>query len=76
MVPKPLRREVMQYYYAAPAHGHLGVERTYLRIRDLWYWSGMQNEIARYVTRCPECIRSQTGIPREPKIEFKSIEAE
>ena len=36
----------------------------------------MQNDIARYVTRCPECIKSKSGIPKKPKVELKSIEAE
>ena len=76
MVPKKLRKEVMQYYHAKPASGHLGIERTYLRIRDLWYWKGMQNDIARYVTRCPECIRSKTTKPNTPKVELRSIQAE
>ena len=66
----------MQYYHAAPSHGHLGVERTYVRIRDLWYWTGMQNDIARYVTRCPDCMRSKTARPKAPKIELRSIQAE
>ena len=36
----------------------------------------MQNDIAKYVTRCPECIKSKTGVPRDPKVELHSIEAE
>ena len=74
-VPKTLKKEVMQYYHQTPVHGHLGIERTYLRIRDLWYWKGMQNDVAMYVSRCPECIKSKTVAPKRPVIDLKSIRA-
>ena len=76
LAPKSIRRDVMQFYHAAPAHAHLGIERTYLRIRDLWYWVGMQGDIARYVSRCPTCIKSKTEQPKKPRVDLRSIEAE
>lgn len=58
--------------------GHLGVRKTLARVRERFYWPGLQADVRIYVTGCPQCrkrkVRSsgkshmqidQTGYPLE-----------
>lgn len=49
------RLRVMRGVHEDAAAGHRGVERTYLRARDLYHWPGMRRDIRRYVETCPVC---------------------
>ena len=35
--------------------GHKGVNQTYKKIRQRYYWPGMRNDILDYIRKCPEC---------------------
>jgi hypothetical protein len=35
--------------------GHLGIDKTYLRISTSCYWPGMFKDVERYVKTCPQC---------------------
>ena len=35
--------------------GHKGVNQTYRKIRERYYWPGMRNDVLDYVRRCAAC---------------------
>uniref|UniRef100_A0A8C5MDJ1 Gypsy retrotransposon integrase-like protein 1 n=1 Tax=Leptobrachium leishanense TaxID=445787 RepID=A0A8C5MDJ1_9ANUR len=41
-------------------HGHLGAERTFLLVRDRFYWPCMRSEVESYSHLCLRCIQRKT----------------
>ena len=51
IIPKSLRKDIKARVHA----GHLGVNSSLRRARDLVYWPGMSKEIRQYVETCGIC---------------------
>ena len=61
MVPKILRRKVMEVAHDSIFGGHLGIKKTKDRIQTNFYWPGMQGDITSY---CRSCVRRR--LPKDP----------
>ncbi|CAB0036585.1 unnamed protein product [Trichogramma brassicae] len=64
VVPKPLRERVMYDAHDITSSGHLGIEKTFDRVKRDYYWRGMYHDVFEYVRTCDACQRykiSQTG---------------
>lgn len=48
-------KKILQDNHDIPIAGHLGSVRMYNRIKDLYYWKGMRNDIEAYVKACKLC---------------------
>ena len=48
MVPKALRRKVMEVAHDSIFGGHLGIKKTKDRIQTNFYWPGMQGDITSF----------------------------
>ncbi|XP_076848812.1 uncharacterized protein LOC143496528 [Brachyhypopomus gauderio] len=53
LLPECLQEEVLLQLH--DHHGHQGVERTTLLIRERCYWPGMANDIKRWCQQCERC---------------------
>lgn len=58
-VPKELRAQVLKENHDDPAGGHLGVYKTYYRIKQLYYWPRMKSDIAKYIRSCRTCLANK-----------------
>ena len=57
VIPKSLQPEILMYYHDSPyGGGHGGVQRTYTKIQQRYYWKGMHKDIQHHVTRCIKCL--------------------
>ena len=55
-IPKgSIRNNLLHDNHATPIAGHLGVNKTYLRIRPHYYWKGMRQTIEEFVNACVIC---------------------
>jgi hypothetical protein len=45
-----------------PTAAHFGIESTYNRVKERYYWKGMKNDIHEYVKTCYQC--QMRGRPR------------
>ena len=52
VVPSTMREKVMYLYHASAVGAHLGVTRTYVAIREKYFWVRMQIDIRQYVLAC------------------------
>lgn len=59
-VPKKLRAEVCYNNHDDPLAGHCGINKTYDRIKDKYYWPGMLQYITNYVKSCINCLHRKT----------------
>lgn len=54
VVPKGMRGRII--YKNHDESGHIGAERTLLKIREYYWWPRMRQFIKKYVNSCTECI--------------------
>lgn len=57
VVPVHLRIDVLHQLHDEPTAGHLGVARTYDRVRRRFFWPGLYRSVRRYVRSCDLCQR-------------------
>ena len=53
---------VMQLMHDHPTAAHFGIESTYNRIKERYWWKGMRKDIEAYVKTCKQC--QMRGKPR------------
>ena len=59
-VPQSLRYEILKTFHDSPLGGHLGLEKTYDKIRHHYYWSSMFIDIQHWVKSCVDCQMRKT----------------
>jgi transposase InsO family protein len=57
-IPKTMRRRILHEAHDTPAGGHFGADRTYLRMKDRYFWKKMWRDTQRYVAGCDLCHRT------------------
>jgi transposase InsO family protein len=57
IVPMKFRRHVLRFSHDIKASGHLGVKKTLSKIRQGYYWPGLQNDVRNYVAGCELCMK-------------------
>ncbi|XP_065426955.1 uncharacterized protein LOC135976185 [Chrysemys picta bellii] len=66
VVPSQHRGELVLVAHDSPFAGHLGVQRTYDRLRRNFYWPGIQNDVRDYCRTCAVCQeRKKPGGPQK-----------
>lgn len=67
IVPKALRKEMINRLH----YGHLGIEKTKNKARELLYWPGMSKEIEDAVQNCSTCLEFRKSNIKEPLIQHE-----
>lgn len=57
VIPRSLQREVIAACHDDPTSGHLGLFKTYSRLRNRFFWRGMYRSASKYVRSCVPCQR-------------------
>ena len=65
-MPKLLRRVAFLQLHDTLTSGHLGINKTIDRLRQTFYWSGLQEDAKRWCSACDMCA-SRQGSPRMPR---------
>lgn len=69
IVPSSRRQDVLAINHDHMLSGHLGIEKTYSRLKRQYKWPGMKKDIAEYVNSCIECNkRKPYGATKAPLI--------
>lgn len=55
VIPTALRHEVLLQVHDIPFSGHLGVNKTYAKLRDRYFWPKMYMDVQHYVLSCESC---------------------
>jgi transposase InsO family protein len=58
-ISKEERNKILQEFHEQPVGGHLGMNRTYERIRLYTSWPGMKQEIEDYIRQCDVCQKNK-----------------
>jgi len=63
---KVMQQRVIQALHTSAVGGHSGVPVTCRRVRQLFAWPGLKNDIYEFVTSCPTCQQSKPDRARYP----------
>lgn len=55
VVPKEERKRILLESHDLPTSGHLGINKTYYRVLEKYYWPKLKNDVAHYVNQCVAC---------------------
>lgn len=63
VLPFAERRNILQKCHDDKTSGHLGVRKTLEKIRQRFYWPGLQTDVRTYVKGCDFCSRKKRPMP-------------
>ncbi|GJS62305.1 putative reverse transcriptase domain-containing protein [Tanacetum coccineum] len=69
-----VRRLIMDKAHTSRYSIHLGADKMYYDLRELYWWPGMKTDIAKYVSRCLTCSKVKaehqkpSGLLQQPEI--------
>lgn len=55
VIPRTLHALVLESLHDDPTAGHLGLFKTYCRVRERYFWPGMYTAVTKYVSSCLVC---------------------
>ena len=65
-VPKNLIGEIIYSNHSEPLSGHLGTTKTLYKIKNRFYWNGLQKDIEKFIKGCPDCQARKGQQNRKP----------
>ena len=57
VIPKSLRKGLLYQTHDAPLSAHLGIARTYEKIKSKYFWPNLYTIVKDYVTSCKTCSK-------------------
>lgn len=51
----PYKIKLLNEFHNSPISGHMGFQKTYIRLRDNFYWTGMCEDCKNFVSQCLPC---------------------
>ena len=75
VVPKSFRLEILSIAHESPMSGHLGINKTYHKIINHFYWPCFKSDVSKYCKTCHTC--QMIGKPNQtiPKAQLQPIPA-
>ena len=75
VVPRVYRPEILNLAHETPLSGHLGVNKTYHKILNHFYWPGLKSDVSQFCKSCHTC--QMVGKPNQtiPKAHLQPIPA-
>jgi len=61
-----MQLKVLSALHASPVGGHSGALATYIKVKHLFFWHGMKNDIWAFVQSCSVCLQSKPDRARYP----------
>ena len=69
VIPKAYRAEILSTAHKTPLAGHLGVNKTYQKILNHFYWPNLKKDVAEFCRSCHTCQvvgKPNQAIPKAP----------
>jgi len=63
VVPTTLHEDLLHHCHTSLQGGHQGINVTFERVRNAFYWRGQYKDVVEYVNGCPDCETGK-GRPR------------
>ena len=59
VVMKEDQERLLKFYHDEPTAGHLGIFKTYHRLRQSYYWPALYQSVVKYVSNCETCLATK-----------------
>ena len=66
VIPKFLQKPVLEDIHSGYFGGHLGIDKTYDKLRSRFYWSGMYHDVVKFLKTCVACNMRKLRRERPP----------
>ncbi|CAC5399391.1 unnamed protein product [Mytilus coruscus] len=60
IIPLSERKKVLQFSHDDKCSAHLGIHKTLAKIRQSYYWPGLQNDVRTYINECDKCAKRKS----------------
>ncbi|CAK9829609.1 Retrovirus-related Pol polyprotein from transposon 412 [Anthophora retusa] len=66
--PDDLKEEILMENHSSAFGGHKGINKTYRRMRERYYWPSLKPDVQNYANSCPSCqkLKLQRVKTRQP----------
>ena len=64
IVPPSMTHEILSACHSSSTAGHLGFAKTSDKVKQIFYWPGLQEDTKLFVSRCPKC-QKRSGPPKK-----------
>lgn len=64
VVPKSLRNDIMNEIHAGTSGGHLGIYKTFRKLKERFYWPGYWKDTSEWCRTCEACNGCKTPSPK------------
>ena len=75
VVPKSYHHEILSIAHESPMSSHLGINKTYHKIINQFYWPGLKSDVSKYCKTCHTCQIVGTPNQTIPKAQLQPIPA-
>ena len=75
VVPKSYRHEILSIAHESPMSGHLGINKTYHKVINHFYWPGLKSDVSKYCKTCHTCQMVGKSNQTIPKAQLQPIPA-
>ena len=65
-LPSSMINSLLQSYHNDPLSGHFGMRRTYLKIKNKFWWPHMKQSITQHIQACLPCQQYNTSRKKKP----------
>ena len=65
VVPMSQRKIVLAELHEGVTGGHLGQEKTLMKLKERFYWPGHWNDVQNWCNTCAACISRKTPAPKQ-----------
>jgi hypothetical protein len=65
---KPLQQQIISALHDSPVRGHSGAPAILQKIRNLFFWPGMRNDILQFVQNYVVCLQAKPNRARYPRL--------
>ena len=75
IIPKEMRNEILYQLHDSPiSGGYCGVEKTFARIKQRFWWLSLKTSVEKHIANCDRCeARSTAGIERKAELQTFSV---
>ena len=63
VIPSSLRTEVLSDIHEGILGGHLGVDKSLGKLKEIFYWLGHYNDVKQWCATCVSCATRKSGGP-------------
>lgn len=54
-----LHTKLIEAFHASPIGGHSGIQATYQRVKKLFHWTGIKQDVQNFVQQCQVCQQAK-----------------